>query len=156
VAAMERCFNGGLGEAFAHTEGPTRIVRYETALDRTFKSSLHELKALQEARFELGSFAPSEVVSLEPPPAAAAERTVAPAAEAPQPIEQTAASGKLASLRHHQPEAVQAQVIVAAVRETVPRDRRERPETMLPTTKQDSGDCSSIHARKPGQTPLGA
>ncbi|MBI3281076.1 MAG: hypothetical protein HYZ57_14675, partial [Acidobacteria bacterium] len=67
VAAMERCFNGGLGEAFAHTEGLTRIVRYETAIDRTFKSSLHELKALQEARFELGSFAPSDVVSIEPP-----------------------------------------------------------------------------------------
>ncbi|MBI1895605.1 MAG: hypothetical protein HYS04_03570, partial [Acidobacteria bacterium] len=132
VAAMERCFNGGLGEAFAHTEGLTRIVRYETAIDRCFKSSLHELQALQETRFELGSFAPSEVVSIEPP-AAEAEPTPAPAAKPPQPAQQTAASAKLASLRQPQPAAVQAPEIPAAVQGTLDCDRRQpgneaRPE----------------------------
>ncbi|MBI3282342.1 MAG: hypothetical protein HYZ57_21190, partial [Acidobacteria bacterium] len=136
VAAMERCFNGGLGEAFAHTEGLTRIVRYETAIDRTFKSSLHELKALQNARFELGSFAPSEVVSLEPPPAAEAEPTPAPAAEPPQPAAQTAISAKLASLRQPQPAAVQAPEIPAAVPETLAPGHREHPKS----AGKESGD----------------
>ncbi|MBI1897912.1 MAG: hypothetical protein HYS04_15485 [Acidobacteria bacterium] len=115
----------GFGEAFLRTGAFTGLVRYETAIDRSFKSSLHELKALQQDRFELGSFAPSEVVSMEPPPAAEAEPTPAPAAEPPQPAEQTATSEKLASLRQHEPQAVQAPEIVAAVLETIPRGRPE-------------------------------
>ncbi|MBI1897522.1 MAG: hypothetical protein HYS04_13505, partial [Acidobacteria bacterium] len=106
----------------------TRIVRYETALDRCFKSSLHELQALQEARFELGSFAPSEVVSLEPPPAAEAESIPPPAAERPQPAEQTAASAKLASLRQPSPVAAKTSEIMPAVQENVARSRPDYPE----------------------------
>ncbi|MBI3280515.1 MAG: hypothetical protein HYZ57_11805, partial [Acidobacteria bacterium] len=108
----------GFGEAFLRTGAFTGLVRYETAIDRSFKSSLHELKALQEARCELGSNAPSEVVSIEPP-----------AAEPPQPAEQTTTSGELASLRQPPNAAAQALEMIAAVRKTLARDRRERPES---------------------------